>query len=776
MSMLKSKHSGWGWDLKRTPYGGGSGGGGPAPAPSPTNTTVQNTNIPEYAQPYVETMLGAAQQQIFNYDSEGNAIGMKPYVPYSSNPQDYVAGFSPLQQQAQSNIANMQTPQQYQDASQMAAAGSLGSFGLASQQAQTGRNLAQASTNPYVTGAYMNPYIQNALAPAQQLLNQQYGMQGAAQQGAATQAGAFGGSRNALMQGLNEQNRMLAQNQLVGNAYQSAFDRAQQQLNTVSAQGLAGQQAAMQGLGQGIQGASALGALGGQQAQTALGINAAQQASGAAQQAQQQNIINQQIQNYATAQQYPMMQLANMSGLLRGLPMQSATTQTYQAAPSAVSTLGGLGATALGAYGAAGGFKSAAEGGLMKSYAEGGQVNYDVGGAVEADLENMDTPQLVQQAKNSPSATVRQEAVRILTERQAEAAMAKGVGASAPVFQAAGGGIVAFEDGGDVKLTEKEMEQALYGRLPKGSVERLSPKKDLGDYEDASNAMGEVIPPNASEGSFSKWFKEHTFGTKENLGIPVPEEKAAPTKQAAALPKADTGAKPDALGRYPVTPITGSGSAGPTSKGGLGGTAPATTSGLTGYEAEIQKRLAAMDQGLGGGKAQADLDALRAEIGAGKDNKLWQALMTGGLKAMSSKSPFANVGIGEGGVEGMKAYGEASKAELADKKLLIAQQSALEQAEYARKSGNLNALISAQARLDQIKQHRENLKLQYANIGATKEAALANAKIKAHGDTVVKLMAQGMDENEATNLADRLYSGNKIAALPEGVKVTKVKG
>ena len=65
--------------------------------------------------------------------------------------------------------------------------------------------------------------------------------------------------------------------------------------------------------------------------------------------------------------------------------------------------------------------------------------------------------------------------------------------------------------------------------------------------------------------------------------------------------------------------------------------------------------------------------------------------------------------------------------------------------------------------------------MQYANIGATKQASLDAAKLKAHGDTVVKLMAQGMDEGEATSLADRLYSG-KIAALPEGVKVTKIKG
>ena len=62
----------------------------------------------------------------------------------------------------------------------------------------------------------------------------------------------------------------------------------------------------------------------------------------------EQSKINQQIQDYATAQQYPMLQLANMSALTRGLPMQSGTTQMYQAAPSIGSQLAGLGTAAYG--------------------------------------------------------------------------------------------------------------------------------------------------------------------------------------------------------------------------------------------------------------------------------------------------------------------------------------------------------------------------------------------------------------------------------------------
>ena len=355
---------------------GGSGGGSSAPAAAaPTQTTVQNTNIPDYLQPYAETMLGATQQQLFNtqaqtptYDANGNQTntgavditGVKPYVPYSSNPADYVAGFSPMQQAAQQQTANLQVPGQYGAASQAAGMGTMGSFGLAGQEAQTGQNLAQASTNPGVVGSYMNPYIQNALAPSMQLLNQQYGMQGAQQQGQATSSGAFGGTRNALQQGLNQQNQMLAQNQLVGNAYQNAYGAAQNQMNTVSAQGLAGQQAAMQGLGQGISGANTLAGIGGQQLGAQQNIIAAQSQAGQQQQTQQQNIMNQAIQNYATAQQYPEQQLSFMNSMLRGLPTQQTTTATYQAAPSTVNQITGLGIAGLGAYNAFGGGAAAA--------------------------------------------------------------------------------------------------------------------------------------------------------------------------------------------------------------------------------------------------------------------------------------------------------------------------------------------------------------------------------------------------------------------------------
>ena len=94
---------------------------------------------------------------------------------------------------------------------------------------------------------------------------------------------------------------------------------------------------------------------------------------GAQQQAAEQAKINQAIQNYATAQQYPMMQLGNISSLLHGLPLQSTTTQTYQAQPGIASQIGALGTGAIGLSKLAG----AKKGGSTKEISKRGGTGID---------------------------------------------------------------------------------------------------------------------------------------------------------------------------------------------------------------------------------------------------------------------------------------------------------------------------------------------------------------------------------------------------------------
>jgi len=370
--------------VTRSKVGGGriyGGGGGGSPAPGPTQTTVTNTNIPDYAQPYVSNMLNAAQAQIYTPDM----TGFNAYTPYSQNPQDYVAGFSPLQQQAQSSAANLQLPGAMGAAQGLTAAGTLGAFGA-------GQNYANQATDPNAMQAYMSPYENNVIQ--QQLLEnqRQYGIQGAGEQAAATSAGAFGGTREALMNAENTRNQNTAGNQIVAQGLQNAFQNAQQAQQFGANLNLQGTQA-------GLAGANQLGNLGNQQLAAQQNILGTQNTLGAQQQGQQQNVINQAVQNYATAQQYPMLQLGMLNSMLRGLPMQQSSTQMYQAAPNTASQLAGLGTAGLGLAA----MSKAASGGLGKDIAK-----YAPGGAIPM---SMMSNQQLQGMQNSQAATPMQKLI-----------------------------------------------------------------------------------------------------------------------------------------------------------------------------------------------------------------------------------------------------------------------------------------------------------------------------------------------------------------------------
>jgi hypothetical protein len=323
---------------------GGGGGGGPQ------TTNTNTSNIPEYAKPYVENMLESTQKQIYNYNDQGQQTGFRPYQPYSTNPNDYVAGFSPLQQQAQAATANLQTPDQYTQGSQIAGMSGLGSLGVARQAAGAGQRYNQMAQDPYAMQGFMSPYMQNVVDYQKSQAVRDYGIGQQGLRAQAARAGAFGGSRQAIQE--SEAQRALG-SQLQGitaQGSQQAFQNAQQAQQFGANLGLQGQQAALQGLGQANQAAGTLGQLGTQQLGAQTNILNLQSQAGAQQQAQEQQKINQSIQDYATAQQYPYMQLGVMNSMLRGLPLQSSTTQMYQAQPSTGQQLLGYGLGALGAY------------------------------------------------------------------------------------------------------------------------------------------------------------------------------------------------------------------------------------------------------------------------------------------------------------------------------------------------------------------------------------------------------------------------------------------
>lgn len=275
-------------------------------SPGITNTPSGqfNQNVSGYAAPYVQNMLNQTQ-----------ALTSAPMPEYTGQ---LTAGPSDLQNQAFQGLSNLTIPT---------------AFGTA--QAGMADVAKQALYNPTFDSAsaqqYMNPYIQNALAPAQQLLNQQYGMQSANQQAAATSKGAFGGSREAIMSGLGQQNQMLAQNQLVGNAYNAAFNNAQNQFNTANTQRLQGLQAATSAN-------QALSQSGMNQGQLGLSQIQGQLAGGNIQQNLQQQALNAKYNQYLQQLQYPQTMAKLQSGILSGLPIQNTSTYGAQLSPFAQAT------------------------------------------------------------------------------------------------------------------------------------------------------------------------------------------------------------------------------------------------------------------------------------------------------------------------------------------------------------------------------------------------------------------------------------------------------
>jgi hypothetical protein len=349
-------------------YGGGGGG--------PTSSTTNTSNIPDWLRPQVESVLGGSMQELFDFtkkpgvDAEGKDVtnyeiqGVKrdAFKPYSADPRDYVAGFSPLQQQVQYNAANLQMPGQYNQATGLTGLSGMGALGTAQQAQNMGGDYMRATSNVYnpqtggydasnTVGSFMSPYTQNVIDVQNEAAKRQADIARNQRNAQATKSGAFGGSRQAIENA--EANRslqsMMNNNQLQGQ--QAAYQAALQNMQYGAGLGMQGIGAAQQGYGMAGQAGASLAGIGGQQLAAQQGILGLQQQVGGQQQAQEQQIVNQAIQNYANQQQAPMQAYNQYNALLRGYAIPGMTTTQYQAAPSMTSQIAGLGTAAAGAYG-----------------------------------------------------------------------------------------------------------------------------------------------------------------------------------------------------------------------------------------------------------------------------------------------------------------------------------------------------------------------------------------------------------------------------------------
>jgi len=448
--------------------GGGiipQGGGGSAP----TTTAEKTTGLPAWALPYAQDTL--AKQQ---------ALSNRPYEAYGG---PRIAGFSPLQEQAKNTAAGMQT-----SGATGAGIGLAGAAGMGGLNNQTFGN-AQADQ-------YMSPYIQNVVDIQKREAQRQSGIQGTQQQAQAAQAGAFGGSRDAIMRAERERNLGSQMGDIQAQGSQLAYTNAQNQFNADQNRGLQGLQLASNA-------ANTLGTLGGQQFQQGVDINKLQSAYGAQEQSMNQQGLTQAYQDFMNQKNYPQQQLGYMANMINGLPLgtTSTGTTTYnEGSPSGLQSLGSLASTAYG---------------LSKFFAKGGYIDKEKSVTDEDNIaefvRGLDDQELAQAKQAAEASGDKVKLEVIVKEEGLRASIQRGGLASLPVnmnkmmpttLSAARGGIVAFngneeEDGSyvDPDLTNP-MQLAQLGTSTQGN-----PKI----YNEAVQTMMDLYKNNAK-----REFKEFT--------------------------------------------------------------------------------------------------------------------------------------------------------------------------------------------------------------------------------------------------------------------------
>jgi hypothetical protein len=360
----------------------GGGGGGQ------TSSTVTQTNIPEWLRPQTEALLGAATQEYFDTEERQvtgddgktstmyDITGVRPFTPYSTDPSQYVAGFTPAQEQVFSETANLQTPGAFGAAGQLMGAGGRGglesvvpAYGYGQQAQQSGLfgqgigfSYGQMATDPSSIAAYMSPYQQGVTDIAKtQAIEDAKKSQLGANLGAVRQ-GTYGGARQSLVQAQREAALQKQLGDIQTQGLQSAYDRAVQAQQFGVSSGIQGAQAGIQGAQAGLQGVGAAQAgygMAGQIGQGLTGLGQARQGAdltrlgfqqeiGGIPQAQRQALIDQAVRNYALQQEAPLQRLAQYNALIRGNATPMTTVEQYSPAPSPISQLAGLGTAAYG--------------------------------------------------------------------------------------------------------------------------------------------------------------------------------------------------------------------------------------------------------------------------------------------------------------------------------------------------------------------------------------------------------------------------------------------
>jgi hypothetical protein len=162
---------------------------------------------------------------------------------------------------------------------------------------------------------YMNPYLQSVLQPQLEELRRQSQINMQPGMAKMTQAGGYGGGRQAIMESEANRNLLQQQNQAIGQGYASAYDKAMGQFNTEQGQ-----------------------------AKTLADMMSG---AGAQQRGIEQEGITADYNEFLAQRDYPMKQTQYLQSMLQGLPISTVSTSpaSMTGLGSLQSTVGTLGST-----------------------------------------------------------------------------------------------------------------------------------------------------------------------------------------------------------------------------------------------------------------------------------------------------------------------------------------------------------------------------------------------------------------------------------------------
>lgn len=242
----------------------------------------ENT-LSSYAGPYVTDML-----------AKGAALSDMPYTAYEG---PLTAGSSALQDQAFTGYGALDT----------SPTTGLGSFSAMGAPAMGDFSGMGGAGQPNIAAQYMNPYLQAALNPQLREARRQADVSRIADASRLTKAGAFGGSRQAIMESEGRRNLGQLQSDITAKGYADAFDRARSQFNTEEDRRIAAEQA-----------------------DRAYGLDSlsAMERAGARQREIEQEGITADYLQFEKERKYPYEQLAFQQSLLSELPL-AARSESY---------------------------------------------------------------------------------------------------------------------------------------------------------------------------------------------------------------------------------------------------------------------------------------------------------------------------------------------------------------------------------------------------------------------------------------------------------------